>query len=280
MTSAPTTPAEEFDDRGAQSVSLGLGLAGLFRYRELLRNLVLKDLKLKYRGSALGFLWSLANPLAMLVVYSLAFTYILRVSRQNFVLFLFVGLLAWTFFASTISMASGSIADAGGLLKSVRFPRTVMPFATVLFNLAQYLMTFCVLLPVMLAVFRVPPAAPMLMYPLVVLLLVMFTSGLTLIVAAGNVYYRDVRHIVDVALQVMFWATPVVYDLSDVPERFRLALLASPMTPFITALHDIFYRQAWPAPIIWAAALGWSVGVFVVGLTVFLRHEDRLAEQL
>jgi ABC-2 type transport system permease protein len=152
--------------------------------------------------------------------------------------------------------------------------------ATVLFNLAQYLMTFAVLLPVMLLVFRIAPAPPMLAYPLVLLLLVLFTSGLALIVATANVYYRDVKHLVEVALQMMFWLTPVVYDLNDVPERFRRAMLLSPMSPFIAALHDIFYRQIWPDVTIWLAAAGWGVAMFVGGLMIFLSFEDRLAEQL
>ena len=271
---------EVFEDRAASAPPLGLGLRRLLSYRELLRNLVIKDLKLNYRGSALGFVWSLANPLAMLAVYSIAFNYILGIKRPHFVLFLFVGLLAWTFFASTVSMATGTIADAGGLLKSVRFPRTVMPMATVLFNLSQYLLTFGVLLPVMLLIFRVAPAAPMLAYPIVLLLLVLFTSGVALIVAMGNVYYRDVRHLVEVALQVLFWVTPVMYDLDDVPARLRPWILLSPMSPFISALHDIFYRQAWPSVTIWMMALAWSAVTVLGGLTIFLSHEDRLAEQL
>ena len=269
-----------FEDRAAVAAPVGLGLLRVLRYRELIRNLVIKDLKLKYRGSVLGFVWSLANPLAMLVVYSVAFTFILNVRREAFVLFLFVGLLAWTFFASTISMATGTIADAGGLLKSVRFPRTVMPIATVLFNLAQYLMTFAVLLPVMLLAFRVRPAAPMLAYPAVLLLLVMFTTGLALIVSVANVYYRDVKHIVEVGLQVLFWATPIVYDIKDLPERVRNLVLLSPMSPYVSALHDLFYRQAWPSSAIWLAAIAWSVVMLWIGLTVFLKYEDRLAEQL
>jgi homopolymeric O-antigen transport system permease protein len=269
-----------FEDRGAAAKPIGEGLLGLVQYRELLRNLVLKDLKLKYRGSVLGFAWSLVNPLVMLVVYWLAFTYILGFRRENFVLFLLVGLLAWTFFASTMSMATGTIADSGGLLKSVRFPRTVMPMATVLFNLAQYLMTFAVLLPALLIVFRMAPAWPMLAYPAVLLLLVLFTSGAALIVATASAYYRDVKHLVDVALQVLFWLTPVVYDLSNVPERIRPLLLFTPMSPFVTAMHDIFYHQAWPSVWVWTAALVWSVPIFVGGLTMFLSFEDRFAEQL
>ena len=269
-----------FEDRAAAVPPLGVGLLNLLRYRELLRNLVLKDLKLKYRGSVLGFAWSLVNPLVMLVVYWLAFTYIIGVRRQGFVLFLLVGMLPWTFFATTVGMATGTIAEAGGLLKSVRFPRTVMPVATILFNLAQYLMTFGVLLPAMFIVFRVAPAWPMLAYPVFLLLLVLFTSGVALVVATASAYYRDVKHLVEVALQVLFWLTPVVYDLSDVPERMRLTILFSPISPFVTAMHEIFYHHAWPGPWVWVAALAWSLPVFVGGLAIFLSFEDRFAEQL
>lgn len=269
-----------FDDRGAAAPPLGLGLIRLIAYRELLRNLVLKDLKLKYRGSVLGFAWSLANPLVMLGVYSVAFRYILGVRREGFVLFLLVGMLAWTFFSSTIAMSTGTIADSGGLLKSVRFPRTVMPIATVLFNLSQYLMTFAVLLPVMLIVFRVAPRLPMLAYLPMLVLLVLFTSGVALMVATVTAYFRDAKHLVDVALQVMFWVTPIVYDLSDVPDRLRLPILLAPMSPFVSAMHDMFYRQAWPDVTVWMAAVAWSVTMFVGGLTIFLSFEDRFAEQL
>lgn len=275
------SPVDElFEDRGASAPPIGLGLIRLLRYRELLRNLVLKDLTLKYRGSVLGFAWSLVNPLAMLMVYWMAFTYILGVRKEGFIFFLLVGILAWTFFASTIAMATGAIADAGGLLKSVRFPRTVMPVATVLFNLVQYLMTFAVLLPMMLLIFRVAPAWPMALYPVVLLLLVLFTTGVALMVATATAYFRDVKHLVDIALQALFWMTPIVYDLSDVPERLRLPILLSPVSPFITALHAIFYQQTWPDVTVWMAAVAWSVTMFVGGLTIFLSFEDRFAEQL
>ena len=289
MTTRPAAPAASFsappdratfEDRGAAAQPIKQGLLGLFRYRELIRNLVLKDLKLKYRGSVLGFAWSLVNPLVMLFVYWLAFTYILGIRRENFVLFLANRLLAWTFFSSTVAMATGTIADSGGLLKSVRFPRTVMPIATVLFNLSQYLMTFAVLLPVLLIMFRIGPAWPMLAYPIMLFLLVLFTSGVSLLVATASAYYRDVKHLVDVSLQVLFWLTPVVYDLADVPARVRLPLLFTPVSPFVTAMHDMFYRQVWPDVWVWTAAVLWSLVFFVAGLTTFLSFEDRFAEQL
>ena len=268
------------EDRSGASPSLATGLMRLLRSRELIRNLVWKELKLKYRGSVLGFVWSLLNPLLMLLVYSLAFNYILGIRRPAFVYSLLIGMLAWTFFASTTAMATGSIVDGAGLLKSVRFPRAVLPLSTALFNLAQYLMTFAVLLPVMLIAFRITPSWTMMAFPIVLILMVLFTLGVALTVAAAATYFRDVKHLVEVALAVLFWTTPIIYDLESVPERLRLPILLSPMSPFVTALHDLFYQRAWPDLSIWVTAIAWSAAAFVCGLTIFLSFEDRFAEQL
>jgi ABC-2 type transport system permease protein len=277
---APAPPDTLFDDRATSPMSISEGLHGLVAYRELIRNLVMKDLKLKYRGSALGFLWSLANPIIMLVVYWLAFTYILGLRRENFVYFLLVGMLAWGFFSSAVSMSTSSIVEGGGLLKSVRFPRAVLPLAAVLFNLAQYLLTFAVLLPIMLIMFGVAPAWPMTAFPVILALLVLFTIGVSMSVAAATAYFRDVKHLVEVGLGMLFWLTPVIYDLGDVPARLRLPILLAPLSPFVTALHQVFYHQSWPDVAIWVAAVAWSVAVFIGGLTLFLTYEDRFAEQL
>jgi ABC-2 type transport system permease protein len=273
-------PSGEYEDLAEPDRSIGLNLLKLWRYRELVRNLVLKDLKLKYRGSALGFTWSLANPLLMLAVYTLAFTYILGVRREGFIYFLLLGLLAWTFFSTTVSMATGTITDAGGLLRSVRFPRMVLPVATVLFNLSQYLMTFAVLLPVMLVIFRVPPSITMLAFPIVLLLLVAFTTGAALMVSTATAFFRDVKHLVEIAIAALFWMTPIIYDLADVPERLRLPILVTPLSPFITVLHDVFYHHIWPDASVWTAAVAWSAATFIGGVSLFLSYEDHFAEHV
>ncbi len=130
-----------------------------------------------------------------------------------------LGLLAWTFFASSASMSTGAITDNGGLVKSVWFPRAILPISTVLFNLVQYLLTVLVFVPLMMAYYRVPPAAPMLLFPVFVALQLLFTIGLALILATGTAFFRDVRHLVEVALAVLFWMTPIVYDLSQAVGR-------------------------------------------------------------
>jgi len=271
---------EELEDRAIIRPTLGRTLRGLFQYGHLLRNLVSKDLKLKYRGSALGFVWSLANPLLMIGVYTFAFTRIMKVETPAFVFYLVLGILAWTYFANAIAMSSGSIVDSGGLVRSVWFPRAILPFATVLFNLAQYLLTVAVFLPILMVLYDKPPAAPALAYPLVLLLQTAFMAGLALLLSVSTAFFRDVRHLVEVALAVLFWATPIVYEMSRVPERFRGWLQFSPMAPYVTAYHDIFYYRRWPDAGVWALAAGYAVVALAAGLWLMTRHEDRLTEQV
>jgi lipopolysaccharide transport system permease protein len=264
----------------AELPSIWRTLAGLHRYRHLLRNLVQKDLKLKYRGSVIGFAWSLANPLLMVGIYTLAFKSILRVKTPGFVFYLMVGLLAWTYFATSVTMATGAIADNGGLVKSVRFPRAILPTATVLFNLAQYILTVIVFLPVMMIVYRIPLAAPMLLFPVFVLLQTLFTIGLALMVATGTAFFRDVRHLLDVAISLLFWTTPVLYTLHDMSGRMAQLILLSPMSPFVTAYHNIFYDQVWPAPAVWTIAVAYTGTALAMGLWLVVRYEDQFAERV
>jgi len=267
-------------DRATERPTI-LGTIGeITRYRELLRNLVLKDLKLKYRGSVLGFMWSLLNPLIMIAVYTVAFTFILGSKVEGFVFFLLLGILPWGFFTNATLMSTVSIFDNGSLMRSIRFPLAILPSATVLFNLAQYLLTLVVFLPIMLVARSVAPSGSMLLFPVFLALQVLFTLGVALLLSAGTVFYRDIRHLVEIALPILFWLTPIVYPLVQVPERWRSLVLLSPLSPFIVAYQQMFYARQWPAPEVWAAALVYGVGVFLVGITVFLSVEDRLAEQL
>lgn len=267
-------------DRATELTTLRGMVLSLYGYRELLRNLVFKDLKLKYRGSVFGFLWSLANPLLMAVVYTVAFTFILQVRSEGFVFYLMLGLLSWTFFANSATMSTGAMIDNAGLLRSVRFPRAILPIATVLFNLAQYLLTVSVILPAMMLWYAVPLAAPMLLFPVFLSLQVLFTIGVALLLATATAFFRDVRHLLEVGLQVMFWMTPVVYELRQVPERVQLLILLGPVSPFVVAYHQLFFYRQWPSGDVWLAATAYAIGAFVVGALVFLGSEDRVMEQV
>jgi ABC-type polysaccharide/polyol phosphate export permease len=267
-------------DRTQQRSTVGGMISAVTSYRELVKNLVLRDLRLKYRGSVLGFVWSLANPLAMVTIYTLAFTYILRTSIPGFVFFLLLSLLAWSFFANSATMATGAFVDGGGLMKSVVFPRAILPIAAVLFNLAQYLLTFIVLFPVMLAVYRPPLAAPMLAFPVLLSLQVVFTLGVALLLAVSTAFFRDTRHLLELALALLFWLTPVVYPLSQVDERFRAVVRFSPLSPFLVGYQEMFFYGRWPETSTWVAAIGYAAVALIAGAWTFLAVDDELAEQV
>ena len=280
VAASAATSSSPLVDRAEEVAPLIAVVVNLYRYRELLKNLVTKDLKLKYRGSVFGFLWSMVNPLLMIVVYTIAFTFIMQIRSVEFVFYLMLAQLSWSFFASSANMSTGSIVDNAGLLKSVLFPRAILPIGTVLFNLAQFVLTLAVFLPAMLIWYQVPLAAPMLLFPIFLTLQAIFTIGVALMLSTWTAFFRDVRHLLEVGLSMLFWLTPIVYELASVPERFRLLILLGPMTPFIMAYEQIFYYRQWPDPAVWAIAFMHSLGALVVGSLLFVAFEPQFTEQL
>jgi len=265
-------------EQGADVGSMAGALARTWDYRHLLTNLLMKDLKLKYQRSLLGFAWSLLNPLLMILVYTLAFTYVLRVQTPRFVFFILIGLLAWTFFGSAVSSATDAVTGSGSFLKSVVFPRVVLPLSTVLFALAQYLLTILVFLPLMLVIYRVPLEPRMLLFPVFLALQVLFIAGISLALSTATAVFRDMKHLVEVGLGIGFWATPILYEPSMIPEQIRPLMLLAPMTPYIRAYQDIFYYGVTPDLAIWVVAAVYAAGMFICGLSVFLAYEDRFTE--
>jgi ABC-type polysaccharide/polyol phosphate export permease len=268
-------PSNE-DSMTAPGQSPGL-LGAVTRHRTLLRLLVQRDLKLKYRGSLVGFAWSLANPIVMTATYTVAFTYLWPQRVEGFVFQLLLGVLAWTFFSQSVSMATGAIVDSGSLVRSIYFPRVILPLATVSFTAIQYLLALGVLLPLMFVVYGTVPGLPILLLPAALVLVGTFVFGASLLMAASTVVYRDVRHLLDITLQVLFWATPILYTPSAWPAA-RPLLELSPLAPFITLTRALTHGAAWPSPETWAIAAAYAGLALITGLWVFFREEARFAE--
>lgn len=271
---------DDLVELGADMSSMTGGVARAWDYRHLLVNIVTKDLKLKYQRSVLGFAWSLLNPLLMIGVYTLAFTYVMQLRTPRFVLFVLIGLLAWNFFAGAVGGASECLIGNATLLRSVVFPRVILPFASVLFFLAQFLLTLVVFLPLMLGVYGVPPSWPMLLFPVFLALQVCFIAGVTLLLATASTIFRDVKHLIEVGIGFFFWLTPIIYEPTMVPERFQQFALLSPMASYIRAYQDLFYYGVVPGLPVWIVATVYAAGTFVCGLSVFLAYEDRFLEHL
>ncbi|MGE0451181.1 MAG: ABC transporter permease [Vicinamibacterales bacterium] len=270
----------EMEDRADRVSRARHALFGIVSHRQLLENLLRRDLKLKYRGSAFGFVWSLLNPLLMLVVYTVAFRYILGMAEPGFVFRVLIGLLAWGFFANSLGMSTGAIVDNRGFIKSVFFPRTILPAATVLFNLSQFLLNLVVFVPLMLLIFGVRPTLAMLALPAIVALHFAFTLGAALVVATATAFYRDVRHLLEVVLNVLFWTTPIIYSYRQLPPNVTGAIMLSPVSPFIVAYQRVLVYGEWPDLGVSVIAVAYAAVSLISGFLLFVSVEERFAEQV
>src|SRR5215471_15773069 len=219
----------------------------VFRYRELIRNLVLKDLKLKYRDSVLGFLWSLANPLLLILVYSFVFGHLFSGGPPNFAYFLMVGLLPWNFFAQSLMMSTGSILDNGNLIRKVSLPVEVFPIATVLFNLAQYLLALIIFFPMALLFFKVSITWSWTSFIAILALHILFTVGMCFVVATATVFYRDVRHFTEILLMLLFWLTPIIYDIRTITPELQSVIYLNPISFFTLGYQNALYYNVFPS---------------------------------
>jgi lipopolysaccharide transport system permease protein len=258
-------------------------LSQLLRYRGLIQSLVARELKARYRGSVLGFFWSFINPLLLLLVYSFVFSVILinRSTTQPYAIFLFCGILPWTWFSSSVLECSNVLIGGGNLIKKVLFPAEVLPIVTVLANLVHFLLGLPILFLFMAYYRVVPDLAGLAWFPVALLVQLVLTLGLGFIVSALTVHFRDIKDILANLLTFWFFATPIIYPMSlmnPFPWSKRLLNL-NPFTHLAISYQEILF---YPGPFghwKWLLALGAaSVGVFLVGYFVFDRLRDSFAE--
>ncbi len=252
----------------------------LFAYRNLVKNLVLKDLKLKYRDSVLGFAWSLLNPLLMLAVYTLAFRYVLRIQMEHYVYFLLVGLLPWNFFAGSLLASTGAIVGNASLIRKVYFPRETLPIATVLFGFAQLLLALAAVLPALVWISGVPLRWTALLFVPLLLLHLLFTLGLAFVLSAVTTAFRDVAHLTEVAVMLLFWVTPIIYPVSLAPPALQLFFKGSPLAAFAIAYQEVLFWGRVPEGLVVASLLGWTGLALVVGHAVFRWYSPAFAEEV
>jgi lipopolysaccharide transport system permease protein len=260
-------------------------LQHLFRYRGLIQSLVTRELKARYRGSVLGFFWSFVNPLLTLLIYTFVFTVVMPGARprelEPYALFMFCGILPWTWFSSALLEASSVLIAGGNLIRKVLFPAEVLPIVTVLSGLVHFALGLPIL-AAFLVYYRVPlDAADLLWFPLIVIVQLLLTTGLALIVSSLTVHFRDVRDLLQNLLTLWFFATPIIYPLSVAPPDVQRLLNLNPFTHLALAYQEVLFR---PGPFIerWRVAVvgAEAVVVFVIGYFVFDRLRDTLAEEV
>ena len=265
-------------------------LRELWQFRELILNLVARDLKVRYKSSVLGIAWSWLNPLLMMVVYTVLFTVFLRYDEiQHYPVFVLCGLLPWQFFNDSVVQATGSIVGNAHLIKKVYFPREALPISIVLSNLVNFLIALPVFFALALA-FGVPPTVWGLLLPVTILIQVAFTIGLTLILATLNVFYRDTQIILGVIMLAWFLLTPVFYPIHSVPQEVSVLGITfnaqlwlrrlNPVASFIASYRDLLYRGAPTGLDFLLRTAATALIVLVVGYLVFLRYSPRFGEEV
>lgn len=262
-------------------------IENLWRHRQLVIALTQRDLKARYRGSVLGFFWSLANPLLLLGVYTLVFTRFFPRGAEAidpYPLFLFTGILPWTFFAGSLLEATNAISSNAALVKKVLFPAEALPLVVVLSYLSHFLLALPILLlAMMVAAFTGKNVITMnvLFFPLIALLQTGVIAGLALIVSSASVLFRDLRDIIQNVLQLLFFVTPILYWNVTIESAWLRALLrCNPMTPFVLAYQHIFFFGRPPALLDVVLMIFYAVAALLAGFITFERLRDTLAEAI
>lgn len=251
----------------------------IYEYREMLKNLVKKDLRTRYKGSVLGFMWTFVNPLLQLFVYTIIFSTIMRININNFPMFLFVALLPWIFFSNTLLMSSMVIIQNNSLIKKIYFPREILPTAVVIGAFINLLFSLLIVIPCLI-IFGIGISKALIYLPLVLLIEFLFALGMALTVSALNVYFRDLEHMISIFTMMWFYFTPIIFPIEMVPKEYLRYFFINPMTPIIVAFRDILYYKTAPNLISLCIIFFSSLLFVVFGYNLFNKLQRNFAEEV
>jgi lipopolysaccharide transport system permease protein len=249
------------------------------QHRWLVFELAKREVKLRYRGTWLGFFWSLLNPLIMTVVYTLVFVFFLRVSIPYYSVFLFCALLPWNWFNEAVVSGTDCFTGRANFVRDAIFPSGILPVVSIGASMMNYVFSLPILLIALLA-FRVPFGWSLLTLPLVMAVQFLFTTGIVFLLGTFNVFFRDLRYIVQNLLMALFFLTPIMYDLNTIPARFHFLLKLNPMEHIINDYRCIFYYNNWPDWPDTGIVLAISLALIILASWAFENYRESLAEYL
>jgi ABC-type polysaccharide/polyol phosphate export permease len=245
-----------------------------YRYRELIWALALKDLKIRYKRSVLGFLWALLNPALLMLVLTIVFSSLMRFPIPHYAIFLLSVLLPWTFFSQSLSYAVESIVTNGDLIKKVAVPKLVFPTAALVSNIINLLLSL-IPLAVLVPLLGHPFYWTWVYLPVPLLALTIFTLGMTFFFAVANVFYRDVAHILQIVLSAWFYLTPIIYPLDFMPAKYHWLFKLNPIIYVINGFRLAVYYGQLPKVQSIAASFICAFISLIIGFSIFRRHQDK-----
>jgi homopolymeric O-antigen transport system permease protein len=272
----PTAAEGRFGEKWPQdtmNASMNTPWAVLGRNRELIWVLALKELRVRYRRSTLGFLWALLNPLMMMVILTVVFSKITRTNIPFYAVFLISALLPWTFFSQCLSYCADSVVGNGELLKKVKVEKVVFPMAAIVSNTVNFTFSLVPLVLILL-VLRFPFHWTWIYLPVALMPLVLFATGCGMFFAAMNVFFRDVSHILQILLTGWFYLCPIIYPLDLLPPRYQRVLALNPLTQILEGFRAAIYDGHLPSNGSIAMAFGWGALALFVGFFVFRKQQD------
>jgi ABC-type polysaccharide/polyol phosphate export permease len=246
---------------------------------DLLLAITARDIKVRYQGTLLSYVWWIARPIALGAVLYFALGQVLRLGIPNYGVFLMSALFPWQWFAGSVTQGASTFTGNGGLLKKVRFPRIILPLSTVLFNTTQFLMTLPVLVIFVYVSGLNAHTSWLIGIPVLLVIQLLLVIGLSTLLASLNVFFRDLGPLLEVAMMLMFYITPIIYPISRVPERFEWLMNINPMAPLIEAWRELFLYGSFPDVDIWPSLL-LTVVTLVLGVFLFRKLEGHFADAL
>lgn len=251
----------------------------LYKYRELLKTNVKKDIRGKYKASFLGVLWSFVNPLLSVLVYAIVFPYIMRVQTENYLVFLICAIIPYNWFTTVVSQSSGIFVYSSNIIKKVYFPREILPISVVTSGLINFLIS-CLIILLFVLISGIGISWHLIFLPLIMLVQYIFSLAIVLVLSAINVYIRDIEYIVGFILQMLFYVTPVLYTTDMFSGWITWIFKLNPMAHVINAYRDIFYVHAIPQVNNLLILLVLSIVLLVIGYKIFKKLEKGFAEEL
>ena len=252
----------------------------IWEYREMIISLVRKDLRGRYKGSVLGFLWTFVNPLLQLCVYTLVFSTIMRNGIVKFYLFLFVALVPWLFFSSAITTGATCIISSKDLVKKIYFPREVLPIAYVTSSFVNMLFSFVIIFLAILFSGIGFNFIAILYLPIIMIVEYILALGIAMLTSALTVYFRDLEHILGIVTMAWMYLTPILYSVDMIPENFLPVFYLNPLTPIIIGYRDILYYKNIPHIGTLAHGLVLGIIILIIGWISFNRLQRGFAEEL
>ncbi len=273
LTRVPTYSSE-------QARGYSYRLRSLWQHRDLVAELTRRNIKIRYRRSVFGFLWTVLNPLLNSLVFALVFQILLRSNVDRFMLFIIIGIITWGAFAGSVLESMSIITGSENLVTRVHFPHEALVISSVFTNMINFIFALPSIL-LMMAITHTPLGSQLLIFPIVYVSAFCFTLGVSFLAAATNVFFRDTRNFLDVVLSLWWFLTPIIYPMSQVfPSAARIVYILNPMASIVESYRLLFYNNAWPAPDFLARTFVSCVITMVAGWLVFAKLSPRFVEEM